>query len=94
MISKKNLLRGLRNPRLGLVLIRRWFPWDARYDLEHDTWSAFGAVISGAAYRSRIFTGVQASRVVVSSRCQLVPRSIRTRTCLARLRMPKLKPKT
>lgn len=32
MLNKRNILRGLRNSGLALVLIRRWFPWSAVRD--------------------------------------------------------------
>jgi hypothetical protein len=34
MLDQRNLFKALCNPGLGLVLIRRWFPWTAaRRDL-------------------------------------------------------------
>jgi hypothetical protein len=67
MLTKRNLIRGIQNPALGLVLLRRVFPWNAmRKDPECShlirAWS------SGRLARvplGKVFPGVQACNVAL-----------------------------
>lgn len=67
MISRKNLLRGLRNPGLSFVLIRRWFPWAASRN-DRECQHLISAWSSGRLRRSSLrdlFPGIDACSVVV-----------------------------
>jgi hypothetical protein len=67
MLSKKNFIRGLRNPSLALVMIRRWFPWAAaRHDRECG--HLISAWSSGRLDRvsiNHLFPGIEMVSVVV-----------------------------
>ena len=67
MLSKKNFFRGLCNPSLALVVIRRWFPWAAsRHDREcRHLISAWSSGRLDRVSINDLFPGIETASVVV-----------------------------